>query len=142
MAALQAQLEYETNLKDCDYAAAEAQTTPTFSASLIELGCTNQQVCCVANMDFDELASRYTCGDRILYYDPRAENAKVLTNGTVVISRWETIINAANSLQITEYRFHWNPVGMGQYRLDYVDGNDFSCPTFAQSLFMCSQCQV
>jgi hypothetical protein len=142
--ALLAQSTWEAAIKACQYADATALATARFSFSLLATGCPSDgQVCCVDSGPLDVFLQRYTCDDKILYYEPpyNGPSVQTLANGTVLIGRYETIIQADGNLVIHNYRFHWNPVGRGKYLLDYIDGNDFNCPTYLFELLSCSECQ-
>lgn len=142
--ALLAQAQWEAAIKACQYADATAATTTRFSFSLLATGCpADGQVCCVDSGDFAAFLQRYACEDKILYYEPPYNGPAVqtLANGTVVIGRYETIVQPDGNLIVYNYRFHWNPAARGKYLLDYIDGNDFNCPTYLFELFSCSECQ-
>lgn len=141
-AALLAQAEYELNLRLCKYRAAAQMTTTNFSYSLIEPSCASGegQTCCVSQGAISQLLSRYVCGDTITYLERSLDNVKLLKNGTVVINKYEVIVHQDLHPQITNYNFFWNPSGDGKYWLNYVDGNDFACPTYLYGLGLCGYC--
>ncbi len=144
--ALAAQAQWETAISGCKYEDAAGMTALQFSFSLLDPLCAglSNPTCCVNNGNSDEFLSRYNCGDLYRYNLKTLDYAKRLGNGTVVITKWETVAKVDGDLPVFThlYNYFWNPVGAGKFVLGYVDGNNFQCPTFINNLYSCNNCPL
>lgn len=135
-AALVFQNQLEQDLKNCQYDTPLIASNFTYS---IVVPCSGiPQKCCIEKGNAASFLSKYSCGDKLSYYLLRDCFVQTKCNGTVVISRVEILVPQSpttnDSLQVSNYNFYWRDLGNLNYQLDYLDGNNFRCPSYIYGL--------
>lgn len=141
---LELQAEAETFIKGCKSDEFRALQSQDFSFSVIGLGCEASSCCNVLGSDFYN--QFYHCGDSIDFYAPNKHNIRKFSNGTVIVSKLQTVILGSDQATILNsmLNFHWSPSYFNpcDYQLSYIDGNNIGCGSYIEDLPECGLCNL